>query len=281
MIEYGDPLPDGGGRHLHIRSLWERHTPPKPPAFRHELKYLINEGDHVLLKSRMAPYFSLDPNAKDGEYMIRSLYFDDFWNSAAEEKDMGVFDRKKYRIRIYNFKDDYIRLERKTKRGNYIYKESGKLTREEVYRILEGDYGFLLRSPSPLCREFYVECMCYVMRPRVIVDYDREPYVLDAGTVRITFDKKVRAGIFSYDIFDPKLPTIDCLEPGKMVLEVKYTEFLPRIVQELIPTRAAEYTALSKYVLCYEKTRYLREQDYWEETVNRWDNNTEGGRKSV
>lgn len=249
----------------------ERHTPPKPPKFRHELKYLINEGDHALLKSRMSRVFLPDPNAVGGEYMIRSLYFDDFWNSAAEEKDMGVFDRKKYRIRIYNCSDSHIRLERKTKRGNYIYKESGRLTHEEVDRILNGDYEFLLHSESPICREFYVECMCRVMRPRVIVDYDREPYIMDAGTVRLTFDKRVRAGVLTDNIFDPDLPTIDCLEPGKMVLEVKYTEFLPRIVQDLLPTRAAEYTALSKYVLCYEKTAYLRQQSYWEETANRWD----------
>lgn len=247
-----------------------RVTPEKPPKFRHELKYLINEGDHALLKSRMGPVFSLDPNAQNGEYMIRSLYFDDFWNTAYEEKNMGVYARKKYRIRIYNYSDRHIRLERKTKRGNYIYKESAKLTREETLQILDGDYAFLLQNPQPLCREFYLECVCQVMRPRVIVDYEREPYILDAGTVRVTFDKNLRAGILSDDIFDPDLPTLNCMEAGKLVMEVKYTEFLPRIVQDIIPTQAADYTALSKYVLCYEKTMYLHEQTYWEETGRYW-----------
>ena len=74
--------------------------------------------------------------------------------------------------------------------------------RGEFEQILAGDYGFLLRSPYPLCREFYIECICNMMRPRTIVDYEREPWVMDEGTVRITFDMNVRAAVGSFDIFD-------------------------------------------------------------------------------
>lgn len=83
--------------------------------------------------------------------------------------------RKKYRIRIYNNNDKFIKLERKKKFGSYIYKESAPLTREEVEKILKGDYAFLLYSPHSLCREFYIECTCNMMRPRTIVDYERFP----------------------------------------------------------------------------------------------------------
>jgi len=38
------------------------------------------------------------------------------------------------------------------------------------------------------------------MRPRVMVDYDREPYVFESGEVRITFDKHVRAGFGTFDL---------------------------------------------------------------------------------
>lgn len=54
-----------------------------------------------------------DPHAGKNGYMIRSLYFDDYWMSAYQEKSMGVLDRKKYRIRIYNYSDATIKLERK------------------------------------------------------------------------------------------------------------------------------------------------------------------------
>lgn len=241
---------------------------PERPAkpFRHELKFLINEGERELLKTRMRPLFQLDPHAVNGQYLIRSLYFDDYWNSAYEEKDMGVMERQKYRIRIYNCQDDVIQLERKRKSGQYIFKESARLTRDEVTQILQGEYAFLLQHPAPLCREFYVECVSHVMRPRVIVDYEREPFIMEAGTVRVTFDRDVRAAILSEDLFDPALPTLPVLEPGKTVMEVKFTEFLPDIVRNTILPSAAEYTALSKYVLCYEKTRYLHGFDYWAES---------------
>ena len=197
--------------------------------------------------------------------MIRSLYFDDYFNSAYEEKNAGVLERKKYRIRIYNCSDSNIKLERKKKLGSYIYKEAAPLTRDEVYKILDGDYDFLLQSQYPLCREFYFECVSNVMRPRTVVDYEREPWILDSGTVRITFDKDVRAAVGSYDIFDPELPALPVLEDGKCVREVKYTEFLPRVVRDILPDRASEFTAVSKYVLSYEKTEYLNSFKYWYE----------------
>lgn len=236
----------------------------KSERYRNEWKYLIDTAQKELLCKRLSPFLQLDKHAKNGGYMIRSLYFDDYYNSAYEEKDAGVLKRKKYRIRIYNCSDSSIKLERKKKFGSYIYKEAASLTRDEVYKILDGDYEFLLSSDKSLLKEFYVECVSNVMRPRVIVDYDREPWIADEGTVRITFDMDVRAAVGTYDIFDSTLPTLPVLEPGKCVMEVKFTEFLPQAVREILPDRASEFTAVSKYVLCYEKTEYMNNfTKYW------------------
>lgn len=233
-------------------------------VFRHEQKYLISVKDKYLIRQRIRDIMVLDKHAKHESYTIRSLYFDDYWNSSHEDKQAGILIRKKYRIRIYDYSDQAIKLERKRKHGAYIYKEDAPLTREEFYKILDGDYNFLLKSPHPLCREFYVECMTNILRPRTIVDYEREPWTLEAGTVRVTFDENVRAAVGSFDIFDANLPTVEVLEPEKLVLEVKYTEFFPDIIKEIIPADATEYTAVSKYVLCYDKTNYNRNvNDYW------------------
>ena len=190
-------------------------------AYRHELKYLISYADKAELAVRMAPVLHLDPHAKQGGYFIRSLYFDDYWNTAYAEKDAGVLLRKKYRVRVYNCSDRSIKLERKKKFGSWIYKEAAPLTRAELERILAGDYDFLLHSPHRLCQEFYTECVSNVLRP--------------------------------------------VLEPGKLVLEVKFTEFLPQIVRDLLPPRAQELTAVSKYVLCCDKTAYQHGFTYWNE----------------
>ena len=143
------------------------------------------------------------------------------------------------------------------------------MTRHEVEKILDGYYQFLLKDNQTLCQEFYYECMSCVLRPRVIVDYEQTPWVCDAGTVRITFDSNVRAALGGFDIFDSTLPTLNVLECGKLILEVKFTEMLPKVVREILPPNASEFSAISKYVLCYEKTKYLHGFEYWFETDER------------
>lgn len=225
--------------------------------FRHELKYLINEGDAELLRERLRVVLTPDVHALGGQYHIRSLYFDDYWNTAYEDKLGGFAQRKKYRIRIYDRSRDVIRLECKIKQGAYICKTGAALSEKELECIWRGDYAFLLTRPEPLCREFYYQCVSRVMRPRVYVDYEREPFVMPAGDVRITFDKDVRGAYPAWSMFSDQLVFQHVLDPGKLVMEVKFTEFLPRVVQKILPPRAAELSAVSKYTLCCDKVNYL------------------------
>ena len=66
----------------------------KKERFRNEWKYLISTSEKEVLNLRMKPLMKLDPHAENGGYLIRSLYFDDYWNSAYEEKESGVLMRK-------------------------------------------------------------------------------------------------------------------------------------------------------------------------------------------
>ena len=95
------------------------------------------------------------------------------------------------------------------------------------------------------------------MRPEVIVDYERIPFVYDAGTVRITFDSHVRAGVGSYNIFDREVPELEVMRQGELILEVKYTECLPELIRSLLPPENSEYIAASKYCMCYDKKHIL------------------------
>ncbi|MDD3174142.1 MAG: polyphosphate polymerase domain-containing protein [Herbinix sp.] len=226
--------------------------------YRHELKYRINELEKEVLIKRLSSLIALDANTNNGQYMIRSLYFDDVCNSAYEDKMRGIAERKKYRIRIYNCSDQLIKLERKEKKDQYIKKESATLTRDETEKIISGDFRFLAKRQEPISREFYLKCLLNGMKPRVIVDYDRIPYIYLPGDVRITFDMHVRAGLLSYNIFDPELPTLEVLNDGELILEVKYTEFLPEIIRNLLPISSSMNMAYSKYVLCYEKKYGIR-----------------------
>ena len=228
------------------------------PTYRHEKKYLMDVSDAEVLRLRLEKLLARDVNTKDeGIYKIRSIYFDDYWDTAYEEKVMGILRRRKYRIRVYNDSDDIIRLECKVKRNSYISKPSAVLTREETERLLNGDCSFLLDNPQPLCVEFYYEYMTNVMRPKVIVDYEREPFVFKEGDVRVTFDMDLRASMLRYDLFDSDLPSLRVLDPGQVIMEVKYTEFLPSFIRELLPQHGGMVQSLSKYIMARDKLMYL------------------------
>ncbi len=215
-----------------------------------------------MLKLRVAGLLERDTNVDtQGLYTVRSLYFDDYYNSAFNEKEMSILIRQKYRIRLYNQSREVIHLERKQKYNNYVYKMSAPLSPDETSKIIQGDYGFLEKSNEQLHKIFYYEVTSKVLRPRIIIDYEREPFVLDAGTVRITFDRNIRASVDNLDLFCPDLAMMETLETGFLIMEIKYTEFLPNMIQNILPTSAVDYTAISKYFLGCERTLYNRRTD--------------------
>jgi len=223
----------------------------KKQKFRHELKFYINWHVYTYLKSRLFSGLKLDLNAVvDDGYHIRSLYFDDIYQSAYYEKINGVYNRKKYRIRIYNKNDQIIRLEKKIKLGSMTRKDTRIITKEQFYKIINGDLDFLIASDDELFHEFYAESATKLLKPVVIVDYDREAYTLETGNVRVTFDKNLRAGISSYDIFDDKVVTKLIFDEPVMILEVKFDNFLPAFVKNMIQMCRHDESAISKYVLC-------------------------------
>lgn len=220
--------------------------------YRSEWKYLLSVKEAETLKQRFKKFLEYDRHAGPDGYEIRSLYFDDVHESAYNEKLMGVYDRKKWRIRIYDYSDKKIALERKKKKGNYIYKQSVDLTKDEFYQIINGNFWFLQDKEDNLFKEFYVECISNVLRPKVIVDYKRLPFVMEAGTVRLTFDENIRAAVGSFDIFDKSIPTVPAQEEGFTLLEVKYTEFLPMAVKNVLHVKKGDFSAFSKYTNCFE-----------------------------
>lgn len=220
--------------------------------YRHELKFLINELEAVILKQLLKQYLSHDQNGgESGRYLVRSLYFDDMYESAFREKMDGVLLRKKYRIRTYGGTGEpFIRAECKYKRDAYICKQSEVISSEEFYQILKYDYDFFLNKQSLLLLDYYVQCASHGLRPRVVVDYDREAFILEEGNVRVTFDHSVRASSNTFDILARDMRAIPVFLPGTLVLEVKYDDLLPNKVRSLLKLDSLEQIAISKYVLC-------------------------------
>lgn len=218
---------------------------------RHELKYIINQYEYHYLRNIIKSTLKKDLNNKSDEgYHVRSLYFDDIYNTSFTEKEAGVKFRKKYRIRIYNLNDNVILFEKKTKYNQYISKKSEKLTRDDFYRILNKDFNVYDRFDNELFKEIKMESTINMLQPVVIVDYEREAYIHESGNVRITFDKNLCAGINSFDIFDRQITTKYVFDKPVMIMEIKFDSYLPSFINDLLHINNHYFTAASKYVMC-------------------------------
>lgn len=216
---------------------------------RHEYKHQINYEDYLVIRSRLLELARRDEHAgENGKYVIHSLYFDNLSDRALREKIDGVDRREKFRIRYYNEDTDFIRLEKKGKIRGLCDKSSAPLARREAIQICEGDIAFLLSSGNPLLQELYAKMSYQLLRPKVIVDYEREPYVYGPGNVRVTFDSRIRTGLYHNRLFDGPLltaPTTDSI-----IMEVKYDAFLPEIMEKAVRVPCRQASSFSKYAVC-------------------------------
>jgi len=81
------------------------------------------------------------------------------------------------------------------------------------------------------------------------VDYKREAFIYEPGTVRVTIDTAILTGIHSKDLFCQNLPTIRTNAGNVIILEVKFDEFLPDIIRAAIQLKNRKATAFSKYAV--------------------------------
>lgn len=218
--------------------------------FRHEYKFFISYSDYLSLASRLAAVASHDTHAGGlGKYNIRSLYFDNLYDSALKDKINGVNNREKFRIRCYNYNDTFIRLEKKSKIYGLCNKISAPVTKEETERIICGDIDWMVDSGRALVVELYSKIKSGLLKPKVIVEYTREPYVYRAGNVRITFDYNLRTGLNCTDLFNFTAP-LASTNAGEILVEVKYDEFLPDVMRDILQINNRRSSAFSKYGAC-------------------------------
>ena len=225
--------------------------------YRVEDKYNCSETELYMLQKRMEAVLRPDSNEGGPEgYSIVSLYFDDLRDSCLQDTVDGVNRRNKYRVRIYNDSLDVIKLEVKTKQDNRIRKRSKTISRMEMEKLMRGECiadGDSVEDPATL---FNLAIKSQGLRPKVIVAYERKAYVYEPGNVRITFDRNVRASGRVED-FGKKNISYDFLREYDKVLEVKYDEFIPDYLLQLLETGNLQQSAYSKYQLCRENVDFL------------------------
>lgn len=217
--------------------------------YRHEWKHEVSAFDILCLRQRLSAVMTPDPHARGGRYFVRSLYFDDLRDTALREKLDGISRREKFRLRCYNREDSYLVLEKKSKVGGLCAKEQTPLTRRQAQTLLAGDGAALADDLPPLMQELLRKMQTRGLRPKTIVDYTREPFVFAPGNVRVTLDYDIRTGLGSTDFFDFRCPTIPAGD-APAVLEVKWDEYLPGVIRDLVQVPTTRTAAFSKYAAC-------------------------------
>ncbi len=218
--------------------------------FRHEFKYLISYERMRIIEDRLKQVMKIDPHVKDGRYLITSLYYDDLYDNCFYEVAAGVDLRKKYRIRYYNHDSSAVFLECKAKRNNMMLKRSHRLKESEALRLSKGIYLRDIALQDDVCKELSYKMMAEGYVPKVIVEYERVPYVFEAGNIRITFDMNICSSMDLKNFLGSYGYKRSVLPCESLIMEVKYDEYLPAVIYDCIDTGNLEQLSISKYTLC-------------------------------
>ena len=218
-------------------------------VLRQEKKYMLNYAEYKNYSNKFSMLLKGDShNGYDG-YIVRSLYFDTLDNKDFYLKEMGVENRRKIRLRVYDPKDDFAMLEIKQKQGDNQLKRSLKVSQKDALLLIEGKYDCLLKYKEPFALECYSYMVSLGYRPVCVVQYNRKAFICKENKIRITFDSNIVATESNFNIFDNDLLMYPVFPKYNVVLEVKYNGFLLSYVQDYIRQVDKIQISASKYCL--------------------------------
>lgn len=245
-----------------------------------EFKYLAPKDVLDDIRRDLAPYVLADAlggKKRDGEYTVRSIYYDTPQLECYDTKLDGLKVRNKFRIRGYDQPepDSLVFLEIKRKFSNFISKHRSPLWSRDLEAFLESTDvdKYILTKGSNREREDAERFLFHYHRHRLIpatlVVYDREAFLgrFDPS-IRITFDKNLRrsASPSPAILYDER-----CLEPvmaHAFILEVKFFRCaLPAFVRSIIRRYELPRMALSKYSTCMDSHPTVATRSPWRERL--------------
>ena len=221
--------------------------------YRHEYKYPLTRGEILIEETKIAAIAEKDKHAGEaGFYNIRSLYFDDYKNSCYMDNENGVDNREKYRIRIYNCSAERITLECKKKVHGKTHKSACGITYSQCETLMKGDIPEDIQPSQQVLQRLAYLMATHLMKPAVIVDYNRVPYVYrqQDANVRVTFDSDIMSISEPAAFFDPQALGRGVMPMGQALMEVKFDSFLPDEVYCLLQLNGLQVSTFSKYYLC-------------------------------
>ena len=226
---------------------------------RFEMKYIIRKSISESIQKEIRNFMIYDGYATKElkkNYFVRSLYFENNNYSNFNEKVDGVKLRHKYRIRTYSNKLDKntpIFLELKGRENERTYKIRFFIEQNDLNLFFEKKNYFKLKktySDNYLIEQFIFDCYRKNLSPKILVDYNRTPYINKSGLYfRLTFDNNI-VSLSNSNLYSTSLNSgwRECLA-GFTILEVKFESSIPAWFQRIVQSYQLQIRSISKFVI--------------------------------
>lgn len=223
-------------------------------AWRQEKKYVVSLETALAVQSSLELILRRDPFCRpDGEYTVRSQYYDSLLDRDLHDNLDGLMEKRKIRIRVYDTGCDRAKLEYKCKSGNKGTKKVISIRRSQAEAMERGDFSFLAETGGEPELFLYQKMMQGSYRPKTIVEYERRAYICPGDDTRVTFDRNIRTAVTQQGIFSGNLSFVPSADPESVVLEVKFRDALIEPVSALLKKHGLRETACSKYALARQQ----------------------------
>lgn len=231
---------------------------------RYELKFSLDEVQARQVRDWAIAHLTIDPHATDAEagtYRIKTLYLDN------EARDVywrrGNYRHHKLRLRRYG-NEPIIFLERKSSWCHQVEKYRTVIPESEL-TLLESRRN----SSNWAGSWFHQRALRGDLKPSYQLAYERSAYVGPPGEapMRLTMDRQIcsrPAQGWTFADFGG-IP----LFAERVILELKYSDFLPSPFQNLIRSFGLKLKRISKYRLAVQASEPInREGQLWLLYVN-------------
>ena len=218
-------------------------------VLRREEKYLLKLQEALQFANCFEKLLMPDEYSRNGDYCIRSLYFDTVDDRDFHDKITEQNCRRKIRLRIYSPQDTKVKLELKQKENIYQKKRSLVITRSDALALIDGRFSVLLNYEEDFAGEMYVLLSENCYRPKTIIEYKRRAFMAKENNIRLTFDSDIRALESDHDLFSSALPLYPVLPGDQVIFEVKYNRFLLGYITDIISCVDRRSISSSKYCL--------------------------------
>lgn len=240
------------------------------PIHRREVKYLVPRARLSPLRADLAALLVSDrhnrplPGGGRG-YWVRSVYFETWTLHAVREKEAGLFDRFKLRVRGYppleaDDPHQLLILEIKQKRGDAIIKHRTRISVSDLELLFASRHGALLarHERDAVLRRFVAAKASLGSVVPLIVDYRREAFHHPSAAVylRATLDSDLRVSTGAHDFFAPP-PIGRPFGTAQAVLEIKTSGPPPDWLALLTDKHRLDPRAVSKFLHASERSYTL------------------------